>query len=45
MVKELLIAHHLVKISGKKYVKLQKKKFSFQKPKKILNSTKMWGEK
>jgi len=32
MVKEFLIAHPLVKISGKKYVKVKMKNYSFQKP-------------
>jgi len=43
MIKELLIAHHLVKISGKKYGKLWKKNSSFQKPKNIPNSSKNEG--
>jgi len=43
MVKEFLKAHLLVKISGKKYVKLQRKNSSFQKPKNILSSTKTQG--
>jgi len=43
MVKEFLIAHHLVKISGKKYVKLQRKKSSFRKPKNVPSSTKNEG--
>jgi len=43
MVKEFLIAHPLIKISGKKYVKLLKKNSSFQKPKNIPSSTKTQG--
>jgi len=43
MVKEFLIAHHLVKICGKKYVKLEKKISSFQKPKNIPSSAKNEG--
>jgi len=43
MVKEFLIVHHLVKISGKKY-ELWRKNSSFQKPKNIPFSTKTQGE-
>jgi len=43
MVKEFLIAYTLVKISGKKYVKVWRKKSSYQKPKNILSSTKTQG--
>jgi len=39
MVKEYLKAHHLVKISGKKYASLHKKISSFQKPKNNIPSS------
>jgi len=43
MVREFLIAHLLAKIQGKKYVKLQRKHYFFQKPKNIPSSTKTQG--
>jgi len=43
MVKGFLIAHPLVRISGKKYAKLKRKNSSFQKPKNIPSSTKIQG--
>jgi len=43
MVKEFLTAHPLIKILGKKYVKLWRKNSSFQKPKNMLSSTKTQG--
>jgi len=42
-VKEFFIAHPLVKISGKKYVKLSRKNFFLQKLQNILSSTKTQG--
>jgi len=39
MVKEFLIAYHLVNLSGKKYVKMYRKNSFFQKPKNIPFST------